>query len=81
MEHACFEFNQVSEHLRGKPVALLTQRRQSRQELRIFQLDQSILGAHVSCLSRVISTLALAVRCRFWQQNGFEIDRALETLA
>src|SRR6185369_9020039 len=81
MQHARLELHQVREQLCGQHVALPSQLRQFRQELRIPQSRQSILVAHHYSLSCEISSPTLAQRASFHGQNSSKVVRSLETLA
>jgi len=79
MQHTRLELQQVHKHLSCQYVALTNQLRQSRQELRIFQLHQSISVPHAPCLACVILARALPSRRGFWRQNGSKLDPLPET--
>ena len=81
MQHALLELYQVREHLSRKHVALPNQLRQSRQELRISQFDQSITVPHDSCLACDTSAFTSTHRSCFRLRNGCKLDRAPETPA
>ena len=81
MQQALLELHEVCEQLCEQHVALPSQLRQSRQELRIPQSHQSILVAHHSSLAREISSPALGRCVLFRRENGFECDLATETVA